>query len=62
MATPCGAGRGNAGRWGGGAEDLYVLTEVEEHPVFERLGDDFVVHRHNCTHGPAHDSRVGKAA
>ena len=36
-------GRGNAGRDGGPAGDLYVMTLVEEHPVFERRGDDFVV-------------------
>src|ERR671910_802378 len=37
------AGRGSAGRRGGPAGDLYVVTRVEEHPVFERRGDDFVV-------------------
>jgi molecular chaperone DnaJ len=36
-------GRGNAGREGGPAGDLYVRTLVEEHPVFKRRGDDFVV-------------------
>jgi molecular chaperone DnaJ len=36
-------GRGGAGRNGGPAGDLFVLTEVEEHPVFKRKGDDFVV-------------------
>ena len=36
-------GRGNAGREGGPAGDLYVRTVVEEHPVFKRRGDDFVV-------------------
>lgn len=36
-------GRGNAGRKGGPAGNLYVVTRVEEHPVFERSGDDFVV-------------------
>ena len=36
-------GRGNAGRKGGPAGDLYVVTRVEEHPVFKRRGDDFVV-------------------
>ena len=36
-------GRGSAGRRGGPAGDLYVVTRVEEHPVFKRRGDDFVV-------------------
>ena len=36
-------GRGNAGSKGGPAGDLYVRTLVEEHPVFQRRGDDFVV-------------------
>lgn len=36
-------GRGSAGRNGGPAGDLYVVTKVEEHPVFKRKGDDFVV-------------------
>ena len=36
-------GRGSAGRRGGPAGDLYVVTQVEEHPVFRRRGDDFVV-------------------
>jgi len=36
-------GRGNAGKRGGPAGDLYVVTRVEEHPVFRRRGDDFVV-------------------
>ena len=36
-------GRGNVGRAGGPAGDLYVRTLVEEHPVFERKGDDFIV-------------------
>ena len=36
-------GRGNAGTNGGPAGDLYVRTLVEEHPVFKRRGDDFVV-------------------
>lgn len=36
-------GRGSSGRRGGPAGDLYVVTRVEEHPVFKRRGDDFVV-------------------
>ena len=36
-------GRGNAGKKGGPAGDLYVVTRVEEHPVFRRRKDDFVV-------------------
>src|SRR5215210_153180 len=36
-------GRGNAGSRGGPSGDLYVRTLVEEHPVFRRRGDDFVV-------------------
>jgi molecular chaperone DnaJ len=36
-------GRGSAGRKGGPEGDLYVVTRVAEHPVFERRGDDFVV-------------------
>jgi molecular chaperone DnaJ len=36
-------GRGSAGRRGGPSGDLYVVTRVEGHPVFERRGDDFVV-------------------
>ena len=34
-------GRGSAGRKGGPPGDLYVVTRVAEHPVFERRGDDF---------------------
>jgi molecular chaperone DnaJ len=36
-------GRGSAGRKGGPAGDLYVVTRVPEHPVFKRRGDDFLV-------------------
>lgn len=36
-------GRGHAGQKGGQAGDLFVVTRVEEHPVFKRRGDDFVV-------------------
>ena len=37
------AGRGSAGKKGGPPGDLYVTTRVEDHPVFERSGDDFIV-------------------
>src|SRR5918997_1588381 len=36
-------GRGSGGRGGGPAGDLYGGARVEEHPVFRRRGDDFVV-------------------
>ncbi len=36
-------GRGSAGKRGGPAGDLYVITRVGEHPVFKRRGDDFIV-------------------
>ena len=36
-------GRGNAGDKGGPAGDLYVITRVEEHPLFARKGDDFIL-------------------
>lgn len=36
-------GRGSAGRKGGPPGDLYVVTRVAEHPIFERRGDDFLV-------------------
>ena len=36
-------GRGSAGKRGGPAGDLYVVTRVREHPVFKRRRDDFVV-------------------
>jgi molecular chaperone DnaJ len=34
------AGRGNAGIGGGPAGDLYIITNVQPHPFFERRGDD----------------------
>ena len=37
------AGKGNAGIGGGPAGDLYIVTEVEPHPVFERKGDNIYV-------------------
>ena len=36
-------GKGNAGIGGGPAGDLYIVTEVETHPVFERKGDNIYV-------------------
>lgn len=36
-------GRGNAGQKGGPPGDLFVITRVQEHPVFKRRGDDFVI-------------------
>jgi molecular chaperone DnaJ len=34
------AGRGNAGTHGGPPGDLYIITNVEPHPFFDRRGDD----------------------
>jgi molecular chaperone DnaJ len=34
------AGRGNAGTHGGPPGDLYIITNVQPHPFFERRGDD----------------------
>ena len=34
------AGKGNAGRAGGSAGDLYIVTRVGPHPVFHRNGDE----------------------
>ena len=34
------AGKGNAGRVGGGSGDLYITVRVEPHPFFQRDGDD----------------------
>ena len=36
-------GKGNAGVGGGLSGDLYIVTEVEPHPVFERKGDNIYV-------------------
>lgn len=36
-------GKGNAGAHGGPPGDLYILTDVEPHPYFERKGDNFYV-------------------
>jgi molecular chaperone DnaJ len=36
-------GKGNAGRNGGPPGDLYIVTEVEPHPFFERKGDNIYV-------------------
>ncbi|HEY6291797.1 MAG TPA: J domain-containing protein [Terriglobia bacterium] len=36
-------GKGNAGRKGGPPGDLYIVTEVEPHPFFERRGDNIYV-------------------
>ena len=33
-------GRGNAGTLGGPPGDLYIITDVQPHPFFERRGDD----------------------
>ena len=34
------AGKGNAGKHGAAAGDLYVIIRIEPHPVFRREGDD----------------------
>jgi molecular chaperone DnaJ len=36
-------GKGNAGAQGGPPGDIYIVTEVEPHPVFERKGDNIYV-------------------
>jgi molecular chaperone DnaJ len=38
------AGRGNAGVMGGPPGDLYIITQVDPHPFFERRGDDLYTH------------------
>lgn len=37
------AGKGNTGRKGGPPGDLYIVTDVETHPIFERKGDNIYV-------------------
>ncbi|HEV2418215.1 MAG TPA: molecular chaperone DnaJ [Terriglobia bacterium] len=36
-------GKGNAGAGGGPRGDLYIVTEVERHPLFERKGDNIYI-------------------
>jgi molecular chaperone DnaJ len=36
-------GRGNAGSGGGPHGDLYIVTEVDPHPIFERKGDNIYI-------------------
>ena len=36
-------GKGNGGRLGGPAGDLYIIVRIEPHPVFHREGDDIHV-------------------
>jgi molecular chaperone DnaJ len=36
-------GKGHEGRFGGPPGDLYIITKVEPHPVFERRGDNLYV-------------------
>ena len=37
------AGKGNAGRMGAAPGDLYITTNVEEHPIFKREGDNIQI-------------------
>jgi molecular chaperone DnaJ len=37
------AGKGNSGANGGPPGDLYIVTEVEPHPLFERKGDNIYI-------------------
>jgi molecular chaperone DnaJ len=37
------AGKGNSGTRGGEPGDLYIITDVEPHPLFERKGDNIYV-------------------
>lgn len=50
-------GRGAVGRRGGGAGDLYVQVQVEEHPSFLRHGDDLLAELHI----PATQAALGAA-
>ncbi|MGI9596122.1 MAG: molecular chaperone DnaJ [Acidimicrobiales bacterium] len=50
-------GRGAVGRRGGGAGDLYVQVQVEEHPSFLRSGDDLLAELHI----PATQAALGAA-
>lgn len=36
-------GKGNSGKMGGTAGDLYIIVRIEPHPVFRREGDDIYV-------------------
>jgi molecular chaperone DnaJ len=36
------SGEGNAGSWGGDSGNLYIAISVQEHPFFERRGDDIL--------------------
>ena len=36
------AGKGKAGRDGGAPGDLYIVTQVEPHPFFKRIGDNIL--------------------
>ena len=37
------AGKGEAGRHGGPPGDLYILTKVRPHPLYERKGDNLYI-------------------
>lgn len=37
------SGKGNAGKNGGPQGDLYIITNVKDHPVYERQGDNLYV-------------------
>ena len=51
------AHEGQSGFNGGPAGDLYVVVKVKEHPIFERQGDDLLLH---CSHQRG-ASRAGNA-